>query len=110
MNMHSPIGQNNRVKDWSNADIDLLCQLWGKRTVVKEIAKRLHRTAGAVTSKAHRIKLPQRRIGDKRVCGGIYFPRSLADKIQHNASTLGIAKSEYIRRCCDRCPLELIGE
>ena len=111
MNIHSPIIKRTRSADWSEAELDLLRQLWEGKAPIKQIARRLpNRTLSAVRTKTASLGLPPRRSGDKRYYEGVPVSKELADKIAQNSNRLGITKAEYIRRACERCPLETMAE
>ena len=96
MNMHYAVGE--RIPPtWTDSEIDLLRKLWISKVVTKEIVNQLGRTPGAVSAKAHRLGLPRRRVGDKRVNLCITLSPSLADVLRQSSHKLGIPKAEYIR-------------
>ncbi len=108
MNMHYAVGEERL--DWLEAETALLRKLWARKVITKEIARQIGRTDGAVTAKARRLKLPRRRMDDKRVYGCVQLTKLMHDMIRENSHKLGIAKAEYIRRAIERCSIEAIAE
>ena len=110
MNMYSPISEKKQAPDWSAGDVNLLSLLWSEGVHAKEIARRMGRTAAAINQKRIRLKLGKRRAGNLEIYQAFYASPALAEKIRINANALGINKAEYIRRACERCPVEAIAE
>ena len=112
MNIQSVISDNKCSPDWSEAEIALLRQLYESGVINKEIAKRLsyNRTASAVRTKVYRLKLSTRIAKDKSFYQGFQVSKTLFDKIRINAAALGITRSEYARRSCERCPVDVVAE
>ena len=108
--MHSvtPI-KDKRGTLWSADESDLLRQLWNADFSVKVIAKSFpNRTIKAIKKKVLRLELKARRTCDKWFHPAFSCCESLANKIVRNAHDLGITQAEYMRRCVDRCPIDLV--
>ena len=110
MNMHSPISENLLSPDWSVAQIESMRQFWNQGMPIKEIARRVGRTPGAVHRKLHRLKLKKRRAGNLKLYQAFHASPVLAEKIRINAHALGITKAEFIRRACERCPIDVVAK